>query len=355
MSEASRGGPVGIKQIADALGISIGTVDRALHGRSGVSPKTRERVLKLAEKLHYTPNLAARNLKLSRHLRIGVYLPQQIAIFYDRLREGIRTAGAQVSQGSKLEIVYHGYPKLGEGDIEALAASNWRQFDGVILAPGNPGRMAEFSRMADEENKAVIYVTTDAPRTHRLSSISIEGAVSGGIAAELLGSLLREPVPVAAIVGDLNVHDHAEKLRGFAATLATLSPHLRLLSAVESHESPEGAYAATLKLLDQHRDIGGLYVSTANSLPVMRAIEERGRLGKMRVITTDLFPEIVTAIEAGDVFASLYQRPFTQGRLAFELLCRYLLTKTEPERTIRLNPHIVLRSNLSLFARPESL
>lgn len=355
MSEGSRSGPVGIKQIADMLGISIGTVDRALHGRTGVSPKTRERVLKLAQKLNYTPNLAARNLKLNRHIRIGVFLPEQIALFYDRLRDGIRAAAAQAALGSRLDLIFRSYPKLGQGDIEALSASNWRELDGIILAPGNPGRMAEFSRLAEEENKAVIYVTTDAPRTHRLSSIAIEGATSGGIAAELLGQILQEQVPVAAIVGDLNIHDHAEKLRGFAATLATLSPHLRLLSAVESHESPEGAYTSTLQLLDRHPDIGGLYISTANSLPVIRAIEEKGRLGKIRVIATDLFPEIISAIEAGRVFASLYQRPFTQGRLAFELLSRYLVTKTQPDRTIRLNPHIVLRSNLSLFSRPDSI
>ena len=33
--------PAGIKDIARALGVAIGTVDRALHGRSGVSPVTR--------------------------------------------------------------------------------------------------------------------------------------------------------------------------------------------------------------------------------------------------------------------------------------------------------------------------
>ena len=56
----------GIKEIAAALKISIGTVDRALHGRPGVSPKTRAQVLKMAEKLNYRPNIAARSLKLNR-------------------------------------------------------------------------------------------------------------------------------------------------------------------------------------------------------------------------------------------------------------------------------------------------
>jgi LacI family transcriptional regulator len=353
MQDAMRNAPVGIKQIAGILGISIGTVDRALHRRPGVSARTRERVLKLAQKLNYTPNLAARSLKLNRHTRIGVFLPEQIALFYDELRGGIRAAAAQAALASVVDVSFYSYPRLGEGDMEAMEASKWRQFDGIILAPGNPTRMAHLSREAEEENKAIVYVTTDAPRTHRLSSIAVEGTVSGGIAAELLGQIIHEQVPVAAITGDLKIQDHAEKLRGFAGSLATLSPHLRLLSAIESHESPKDAHTATLNLVRAHPDLAGVYISTANSLPVLRAIEESGRRGRIRVITTDLFPEIVSAIEAGNVFASLFQRPFTQGRLAFELLNRYLMTGTQPQQVIRLNPHIVLRSNLSLFTNRD--
>ncbi len=355
MSDESRKGPVGIKEIADGLGISIGTVDRALHGRSGVSAKTRDRVLRLAEKLNYMPNLAARNLKLNRHLRIGVFLPEQIALFYDQLREGIRSSAAQAVQGSKLDLIFHSYPKLGEGDIEVLEASNWQQFDGIILAPGNPAGVSRFACSAAKANIPIVYVTTDAPRTQRLLSIAIEGTVSGGIAAELLGSIIPSPAPVTAIVGDLRIQDHAEKLRGFAAGLATLSPHLWLLSAIESHESPEGAYSATMDVLNRHPNLSGIYVSTANSLPVIRAIEESKRMGAVRVITTDLFPEIIAAIESGHVFASVYQRPFLQGRLAFELLSRFLMTGSRPKQIIRLNPHIVLRSNLSLFVETKSL
>jgi LacI family transcriptional regulator len=72
----------GVKQIAAELGISLGTVDRALHNRFGVSAKTRARVPALVESLQYKPNVAARNLKLNRHLKVGVYLPTEIASFF---------------------------------------------------------------------------------------------------------------------------------------------------------------------------------------------------------------------------------------------------------------------------------
>ena len=51
----------GVKDIADALGLSIGTVDRALHNRPGINALTRQRVLSMAETIGYRPNLAARS------------------------------------------------------------------------------------------------------------------------------------------------------------------------------------------------------------------------------------------------------------------------------------------------------
>lgn len=54
---------VGIKQIAAELGVSVGTVSRALNNRYGVDPETRERVVVAAKRLGYVPDAAARRLK----------------------------------------------------------------------------------------------------------------------------------------------------------------------------------------------------------------------------------------------------------------------------------------------------
>lgn len=340
--------PVGIKQIADALGISIGSVDRALHGRLGVSPGTRDRVLKMAAKLDYKPNIAARSLKLNRHIRIGVFLPEEIASFFDPLRAGIRTASKQTT-GANIEVAFHSYPHIGEGEIACLQKHQWQQFHGIIMAPGNPADLSEIAQIADKNHTPIVFVATDADRLPHLSSVAVESTTSGGIAAELLGQLLPRPSSVVTITGDLRIQDHANKLRGFAAGLALHSPHLALLPSIESHESPNDARQAALKLLKHHPQLGGIYINTANSVPILRAIEECGRLGKIKVIATDLFTELADLIESGGVFATLNQRPGTQGKLAFEILSRYLISGVAPRRKIRLTPHIVLRSNLALM------
>jgi len=79
-------------------------------------------------------------------------------------------------------------------------------------------------------------------------------------------------------------------------------------------------------------------------------LEELGLMGKVQVITTDLFQEIVPLIEDGKVLATMYQRPFTQGKLAFERLLKCLIEGGKPQPLIRLVPHVIFRSNLSLFS-----
>src|SRR5215510_967009 len=97
-------GARGIREIAKTLGVSIGTVDRALHDRPGISPETRARVLETAKALAYRPNLAARFLSSRQRLRIGVVLPREIASFWDLVREGF-TDAARRFEPSGVQIV----------------------------------------------------------------------------------------------------------------------------------------------------------------------------------------------------------------------------------------------------------
>lgn len=340
--------PPSIKDIARALGISIGTVDRALHGRSDVSPATRARVLKKAEELGYQPNIAARSLKLNRRLRIGVYFPQQIASFFDALRAGVRAAAA-ASTGVNVELVFRTFPRMDQGDVELLKADVKETFDGILVTPGNPDHIGPVLNEIVRRGTPVVCVASDAPRTERLASVSTDAQISGAIAAELFSRTITKSGQLAVFAGDLTTLDHAEKLRGFAANLAVFAPHLSLLPAVESHETPSMAYRQACSLLARKPVPLGIYLSTANSIPVLKALEEKRLLGEVQLITTDLFSELLPYLESGKVIATLYQRPFAQGKTALELLLRFLLHSAAPEPVTRLAPHVILRSNLSLF------
>jgi LacI family transcriptional regulator len=333
----------GIKDIARVLKLSIGTVDRAIHGRSGVSEKTKARVLHMAEQLGYKPNLAAQALKLNRRLSIAILLPTHISHFFDPLRAGIRAAAA-ATVGMHIAVDFFEYPRIGVGDVEAFSTVMQLHYDGVIFVPGDARTFNPLIRKHSRTGTALMCVGSAAPNTNRIGSVAVHASVSGAIAAELLSLTLQHDAKVAIFSGELSMLDHAEKLRGFAATLAVHAPHLSLLPALESHERQ------ALALMESKSRPEGLYLSTANSMPVFKALDELSLLGKVRVVTTDLFHELVPLIESGKVLASLYQRPFTQGKVAFENLVAHLLKEGNPQSSVRLAPHVIVRSNLSLFA-----
>ncbi len=61
-----------LKDLANAAGVSIRTVTRALRDAPDVNAETRERVRAFAEKMHYRPHLAARGLKIQKSFSVGM-------------------------------------------------------------------------------------------------------------------------------------------------------------------------------------------------------------------------------------------------------------------------------------------
>ncbi len=61
-----------LKELAEKANTSIRSVNRALKGQSGLGKDKRAEILKLASELGYTPNIAARNLRLQRSNFVGI-------------------------------------------------------------------------------------------------------------------------------------------------------------------------------------------------------------------------------------------------------------------------------------------
>ncbi|MGO6978707.1 LacI family DNA-binding transcriptional regulator, partial [Rhizobium johnstonii] len=64
----------GIRQLAEHLNISIGTVSRALNGKPDVNQETRRRVLAAAEELGYVANQSGRSLRQGETKVIGLMI-----------------------------------------------------------------------------------------------------------------------------------------------------------------------------------------------------------------------------------------------------------------------------------------
>lgn len=339
--------------IAEALGVSTGTVHRALHDHPGVNAATKARVLQAAKDLGYRPNLAARFLSSKRSLKISVNTLAGTTSFWDEVRAGITEEAYSVLMES-IDLEFRTYPRLGEGEEEAFEAALQAKADGVIVFSSRPEKLRAAIRRAARRNIPVMCVATDAPDSGRMGVVSIDTIASGALAADLMGRFLHEKGRVAITLSDLRITEHAEKCASFEKTLKAFYPGMHVLPPTEDHDIEPEAYQKFRKLLSAHPDLAGVYVTTEASAPVIEAARDAGALDRLTFITTDLFPALVPHIRSGKVAATIYQRPRTQGRMALRVLHEYLIEGDCPSHVVTLAPHLVMRGNLDFFLDRQS-
>jgi LacI family transcriptional regulator len=356
---------VRLVDIAKALDVSIGTVDRALHDRPGVNEATKKRIQQMAKTMGYRPNLAASVLSSKRKLRVSVNLPEEIASFFNQVRAGIENEHNLLAKGA-IELEFRSFPRLGVGEEEAFDDAMASQVQGIITAVGHPGRFRTRVARAQRSNVPVVCVVADATGTDRLASVTIDTHASGGLACDLMGQFLHADAnsggELAVFTGELTTADHIEKVESFRNGIVRYFPHLQVLPAIETFDRAREASAAAEKLLAERPRLVGCYITTANSVPVLKAIRTHNSAHKpagkharpITVITTDLFPELVPFLRSGAVAASIHQRPIAQGALALRIMQTYLREGSAPEEPVTLAPHVVTRSNLDYFLTSRS-
>ena len=339
----------GIQRIAEIAGVSIGTVDRALHGRSGIKVATRQHILEIARQIGYTPNLAARALSVARAgARIGVCIPREIHFFYDQLWSGVLEEEKRVSQLG-IEFVNRAVPTLGEGDTEAFKELAAGGVDGIILTAGNPKSLTPLIDDAENKGIRVVCVSTDAPESRRSSIVCVEPYLNGCLAGELMGKFLPAGSRVAVVAGMLMAEDHRLKAHGFSETFPKYCSGGKIAGVIEGHEDEDESFQKTFELLRRVPALAGIYVNTVNCLPVCRALGARGLGGKVRLITTDLFEEMSPYFKKGTIAASIYQHPHRQGQIAVRIMADNLSSKVDLAPVLHLSPGVVMSCNLHLF------
>lgn len=120
-----------IRAVAEAAGVSPTTVSHALSGTRAVRAETRERVIRAAAQLGYTPNRVASGLRLQRTGVIGL-ASDRIATtpFAGRIVLGAQEAARE------RDVVLMVVDSEGDADLEALQLRTLadHRVDGVLLA-----------------------------------------------------------------------------------------------------------------------------------------------------------------------------------------------------------------------------
>ena len=119
-----------LKDISEVTGVSIKTVSRALNDHPDISKETKEKILEVAKKLSYRPNILARSLRQKKAYAIGLVVSDITNEFFGEVALAIEEFFKKYDYSVLLSF------SNGEHDqeIKSIESLINRQIDGIVLA-----------------------------------------------------------------------------------------------------------------------------------------------------------------------------------------------------------------------------
>lgn len=337
-----------IPRIAKIANVSLGTVDRALHNRGRISQETRSRILRIAEELGYQTNPRARALAIGkREFRVGVCIPRELHEYFDSIYDGIETELKNFSE-FRITLINSSPQQTRDSRYQHVAYLLQQDIQALIVCPGDAQELSGLVASAKDAGIPVIFVSSDAPVSRRTSAVWVDPELIGRIAGELMARFLGQRGRTAVVTGDLTNLSHRKRAESFARRFEEIAINGRCLEIVEGHDDPEATFAEASKLLRRQPSLRGIYVATANCLPVCRAIESQGKSNRVQVIATHFFPEMVPYFLNQTIVAAIHHRPHWLGQYALRLALRSVLEKKPLRSSYLVQPQVILASNMHL-------
>lgn len=183
-----------IKDIAHMAGVSVGTVDRVIRGRPGVSEGSRERVEKILKKLDYHPNKYASALAFNKKYSFTCLLPQHLeGEYWTAIKTGIRQAVEEYSDFNISVTLSYYDPYDYTSFISAGDQILTTEPDGIIFAPTTPAYTTPFTTKIKEQGIPFVYLDSNIPSIPPLAFYGQNSWHSGYFSARILMMIASNP------------------------------------------------------------------------------------------------------------------------------------------------------------------
>jgi LacI family transcriptional regulator len=238
---------VTIKYLAKVAGVAPSTVSRALSDDPRTSPETIEKIKKLANELHYYPDLLARGLREKKTNTIGIILNDLNNPFYT---EVLRSIGEYLYEKDYSMIVsYSNYNN--ENEKNSILSMLSKRVDGIIISPiDDKSENIEFLI----ENNINAIIIDCLPRFENISYVYTDHGKGAELATEFL--IKHGHKDILLFVGPYDTSLAGQYVDSFFKTLKKhdIKPGENLILRAKEL-SMDGGYEAFKNLLtknDQH-------------------------------------------------------------------------------------------------------
>lgn len=328
---------VGIKEVAQLAGVSVGTVSHVLNRPERVSEHRRIAVLAAIEELGYVPNHAARQLKAGSSRLIGYLFPDPLNPYFSNLGQGVQQ-----------EAERRGFFVLGATSRGVLAQRRrylsifeQQRARGVIVAPRTTDLTAE---LATSRRGTPVVLVSAHDAAGRLCSVSADDIVGGGLALEHLIAHGCRRIAVIASAGQLVAED---RWRGVQLTAERAGGvELQLIGVAEAAVEVGARVAeAFLTQPADTRPDGIICTSDLLALGVVHTLVMDGRLSIPRDLAVVGYDDLTFACGTIIPLTSVRQHETRMGEIAVGLLEDELSQPDHVHSNQRLEPLLVVRES----------
>ncbi|WP_421506031.1 LacI family DNA-binding transcriptional regulator [Erwinia rhapontici] len=317
-----------IKQIAAQSGVSKATVDRALHQRGSVSPRTARRIAQ-----------AIRDLELQQRasLASGRTLPIDL-VMHAPERFSSLTVAALLSQIKRfapfrLTLRCHIYEEIAPEELQRELRRCGNDSYGVLLKASDhlllESAIAELAAI----NVPVVTLVTDLPRSERIRYVGMDNEGAGRTAAWLMSRWLSAEVQtVAVVISSTGFHGEEQRMEGFIQALSQRAPYLQIKAVSEGYGIDTLTFKQMCAALEQDHSIHSVYSVGGGNSAVLQAFSAMQRDIKV-FIGHDLDEENRRLLAAEEMDAVIDHDLQEDARAAFGAILRFhgFLPNTEDE------------------------
>lgn len=170
---------VGVKDVAVAAGVSLGTVSNVLNRPDRVSPATRERVERTMRELGFVRNESARQLRAGRSRTLAYILLDPTNPFFTDVAIGMEEAAEEAG----LSLFLCNSNQNAERERVYLDRLEEQRVLGVMVTPVDPDAPA-LSQLAGRGTPVVVVDRAMRGETH--CTVSVDDVLGGRLAVEHL-------------------------------------------------------------------------------------------------------------------------------------------------------------------------
>ncbi len=342
-------GKIGVKNIARLAKVSIGTVDRVLHNRRGVSATTRKIVEDIIKKTGYQKNIVASRLASKKVIKIVTLLPQGSDRFdYWKLHdEGLSRCEAQLNDLS-LELRNYKFQLSNLLNFnEQWQIIKSTQFDALITVPFYQSKTKEIVDSCKTNNQVLIFVDTKSEIFQDISFIGQNPVEAGMVAARLMSHIT--PVQCNLLVVNIStgakVHSDNQRELGFREFFIGKSLDTQIYAMNHNLEDIDDFTQEIRKFIDEKGNLNGIFLTNSRSFFAVEAINQL-EAENIKIIGFDLNKRNIEYLENEKIQFLINQNPDLQSEKAVNAAFRSIAYGINDNLSSTISVEIIVKENI---------